>query len=310
MKLNKQLIEKVAKGDVAIDNTGNPNLELLRAVLKEAFPQDKDISHGKAHFFQTVEGKYWSGHYKTSLPTIPLLDFLEKEEAFPLDDFGVLVENSNGKEIVDYLVSKGFKNPSGYVGNVVNSAYYFIESKSKYNFIKCNFKNPTSKTYTLQQLKQLDMQDKEIIGYKLIKPEYENAAIKIVAMDLPLTVDRITPKTKTGNSTVMYDRLKKAGVLELWFEPVYATSEQTVSMNGKFNLTVRNKRVFHKNEDITDYIEEIGTWWKNVMLEGNLKFAKSYDFLIPSHNIKIMKSGCQSQETYLSDWLKVYNLIK
>jgi len=81
-------------------------------------------------------------------------------------------------------------------------------------------------------------------------------------------------------------------------------------MNGKFNLTVRNKRVFHKNEDITDYIEEIGTWWKNVMLEGNLKFAKSYDFLIPSHNIKIMKSGCQSQETYLSDWLKVYDLIK
>ena len=39
-------------------------------------------------------------------------------------------------------------------------------------------------------------------------------------------------------------------------------------------------------------------------------FGKNYDFLIPSHNIKIMKSGCQSQETYLSDWLKVYDLIK
>jgi hypothetical protein len=244
MKLNKQLIEKVAKGDVAIDNTGNPNLELLRAVLKEAFPQDKDISHGKAHFFQTVEGKYWSGHYKTSLPTIPLLDFLEKEEAFPLDDFGVLVENSNGKEIVDYLVSKGFKNPSNYVGNVVNSAYYFIESK--YNFIKCNFKNPTSKTYTLQQLKQLDMQDKEIIGYKLIKPEYENAAIKIVAMDLPLTVDRIKPKTSENNSTLMYDRLKKAGVLELWFKPVYKETKKLPKING-YEGKVENEFVVYGN---------------------------------------------------------------
>lgn len=228
MKLNKQLIEKVAKGDVAIDNTGNPNLELLRAVLKEAFPQDKDISHGKAHFYQTVEGKYWSGHHKTSLPTIPLLDFLEKEEAFPLDDFGVLVENGNGKEIVEYLVSKGFNNYNQFRGTDTD-CYYGIKN----NQIECGYRTYFSKTYTLQQLKQLDMENKKIIGYKLIKPEYEHAyraltnTANLSALESSLNeLDWVK---------VAVQRLKDTGVLDLWFEPVYEETKILTKMIDKIN---------------------------------------------------------------------------
>ena len=52
------------------------------------------------------------------------------KEQFPKDDFGVIVENSNGKEILDYLVSKGFRN-CGYDGDAKNNSFYFIESDKK-----------------------------------------------------------------------------------------------------------------------------------------------------------------------------------
>ena len=45
------------------------------------------------------------------------------KEQFPKDDFGVIVENSNGKEILDYLVSKGFRN-CGYDGDAKNNSFY------------------------------------------------------------------------------------------------------------------------------------------------------------------------------------------
>lgn len=49
-------------------------------------------------------------------------------ETFPKDDFGVIVEN-NGKEIIDYLVNKGF-DKNFYLGiNVTNGSFYYIEKK-------------------------------------------------------------------------------------------------------------------------------------------------------------------------------------
>lgn len=68
--------------------------------------------------------------------------------------------------------------------------------------------------------------EKEIIGYKLIKPEYVQAACKIegyISMgesiidgkDI-LFNDPYTKSRKEG-----FEKLKKAGVLDLWFEAVY-----------------------------------------------------------------------------------------
>ena len=109
MKLNKQLIEQVAKGDVAIDNTGNPNLELLRAVLKEAFSRDYSITNGNSQFYRKMKGfKQWYGTNDTYLSTIPLLDFLEKEEYFSKIYTLQKLTNNNmeNKEIEYYEVLK------------------------------------------------------------------------------------------------------------------------------------------------------------------------------------------------------------
>lgn len=301
MKLNKQLIEKVAKGDVAIDNTGNPNLELLRAVLKEAFLRDNSIPQGKSTYYQKHSKDYWVALEFTILPTILLSDFLEEEFVLP-EKWCIEVTDENRDILNNYRI-----NIKKYSITPITYKYMYKDGSGD-SFTLFYAKEITFEQFKKYVLKQETM-EKEIIGYELRKDcEIYLEALNKISGSFSSQKDR--PYNVGSIGSIYYNGFKKAGVLELWFEPVYATSEQTVSMNGKFNLTVRNKRVFHKNEDITDYIEEIGTWWKNVMLEGNLKFAKSYDFLIPSHNIKIMKSGCQSQETYLSDWLKVYDLIK
>jgi len=65
---------------------------------------------------------------------------------------------------------------------------------------------------------------KKILGYRLVKPEYEGAAAKIAGFSdgkLPVWWDSIN--YQEGSNT--YLLFKKAGVLDLWFEPVYEEDE-------------------------------------------------------------------------------------
>jgi hypothetical protein len=63
-----------------------------------------------------------------------------------------------------------------------------------------------------------EIMEKKIIGYKLIKPEFKVPAQEIMqtifSTDLEVTVE------------VCIYRLKDAGVLDLWFEPVYEEEEK------------------------------------------------------------------------------------
>ena len=64
--------------------------------------------------------------------------------------------------------------------------------------------------------------ERKIIGYKLIKPEYEKAAI--VISGLPVSSGVYTkeyPILLVDQWTHSIERWKEAGVLDLWFEPVY-----------------------------------------------------------------------------------------
>lgn len=140
-------------------------------------------------------------------------------------------------------------------------------------------------------------ENKEIIGYKLVKPEYIGA-IEELTKGLIFKNEIST----IGFPTVV-SILKAAGVLDLWFEPVYGIKEEIISINGQFNLKVKDKRVFHENEDITDYVKSIGIWWENIPK----KFGK-YDFNI--RNIELSKTGCEYKTTTIENWIRVYNLIK
>lgn len=212
---------------------------------------------------------------------------------------------------------------------------------------------------------QTDKMEKEIIGYKLIKPEYGEAVLKIEGN---LCIGRAI---KDGQilefkHTESVNKLKAAGVLDLWFEPVYksefkvgdwiicetapvpkanliieindnyyktnssiinpdnagyskklsglrlATKEEIniasqvtytmgKSATGTFQLVVKDGKVFHKTtEDITEYVREVQNTYGSLL--SNKRFG-SYDFTI--QDMIISKSGCRSEQTWLSQWLAI-----
>ena len=69
--------------------------------------------------------------------------------------------------------------------------------------------------------------EKKIIGYKLIKPEYEKAVNQITG------TENLILHSQNYNfqiDSIAYDRVVKAGVLDLWFEPVY--KEDKIEIGG------------------------------------------------------------------------------
>lgn len=363
MKTNKNLIEKLRNGEIAIDNQGNPNVELLRAVLKEAFPKDRDSPQGRFKYYykSTCSEIFLSSNVKLNLPTIPLNDFLEKEfvlpekwcvevneitgnwfdeygnlnkmhkpssgykttsfkylaqphffnshihdyipnnytlitfdqfkehvlkmketkEQFPKDDFGVIVENNNGKEIIDYLVSKGFNNYYNFKGNKENYSVYVINK----GIIDC--RSIASKTYTLQQLKNLEnnMENKEIIGYRLKQKinGFKNEVGEIC---------------KDSKYFPLYQDHPK-------FEPVYKSKEVVIRMGNSFDLTIKDGKVWHKSDNITQFVQNLVNCFDYVNKDqsyGQYK-AQFKDVIFSS-------TGCERTETKLSEWILVYNELQ
>ena len=78
------------------------------------------------------------------------------------------------------------------------------------------------KTYVLKE----KTMEKEIIGYKLVKPKYEMASIKLLGWNL--TTKLLINISEKGD----IHRLKEAGVLDLWFEAVYAPKYSLPTINS------------------------------------------------------------------------------
>ena len=113
-----------------------------------------------------------------------------------------------------------------------NNIFHFPNWRNGNGFLKhWHTSNIVEKGYTqitLEQFKKHFLKEKtmkkEIVGYKLIKPEYRQAALGLI----PTSVYLSSPKliSKEGNNYLdstcaTINNLRKAGVLDLWFEPVY-----------------------------------------------------------------------------------------
>ena len=116
------------------------------------------------------------------------------------------------------ILSESFPNDKGSLhGNVG----LYCASKSKaYSFGRseewcCIGNHPKNKNLPIVPLPNFF---KKLIGYKLIKPEYEGAVVKIVNKVFALDDALFTDANQI-------EALRKAGVLELWFEPVYKVEE-------------------------------------------------------------------------------------
>lgn len=156
MVLNKKYIEQLAKGEIALDNSVR-NLELLRRILKEAFPKSVTAAGGDNYYYKF--GSKWLSSlnkaYIKDLPTIKLEDFLIKE--LPKDNFGIIVENGNGRDILNWFKEHHYdcnvQNGTG----IDNEAYYTeTNNKVLHTCRPYERKSIINQLFTLGEIKQLE----------------------------------------------------------------------------------------------------------------------------------------------------------
>lgn len=163
----------------------------------------------------------------------------------------------------------------------------------------------------LKQENNKNMKNQELIGYKLIKPEYNQQVVQIMGCDNSsykgLTTGTLVTEGgvigNVNNHPEYLENLKEAGVLDIWFEPVYGVTEWVENM-GDFDLNVKNNVVMHKSEDITQYVNDVHEWAKSIPQK-----LGSYDFHIDLNSIKLIKTGCERKTTTLKSWIDLYNKL-
>lgn len=97
---------------------------------------------------------------------------------------------------------------------------YIYPDGSGDSFIIPNTKEITFEEFKKYVLKNNNMENKKIIGYKLIKPEYEEATLKIVGSPF-LKLDSNNKGFDLYIEGCYVKKVKDAGVLDLWFREVY-----------------------------------------------------------------------------------------
>jgi hypothetical protein len=162
--------------------------------------------------------------------------------------------------------------------------------------------------------------NKKIIGYKLIKPEYEKVAIE--ALKLP-NKEAYNPFIIAGMISYYLPKIKELGIMD-WFEPVYEEDKKlrifTLDCkDGRFELEVSTDGILYRPDsaylDIEDlnthirqsgYGREIGSGW-NYALRKN-KEAKGSYYVEYTHISLGCKKSVPIQQ--LKEVVDYYNSIK
>lgn len=109
--------------------------------------------------------------------------------------------------------------------------------------IKKGYQEITFEQFKKYVLKEGTMENKKIVGYKLIKPEYKESVRSIINdscwwPNFDANLERYgfnfgnTEGEFIPENNSIYKPLKNAGVLNLWFEPVYKSRPPQIEING------------------------------------------------------------------------------
>ena len=138
----------------------------------------------------------------------------------------------------------------------------------------------------------------KLIGYKLtgkVSPEQAGAFFKCDANVFPDGTF-----FKVAHEGVIR-RAKEAGVLDIWFEPVYAKPEIIHSVGGKFDVTIKEGKIYHNGSNITEYVKEVKEFADSLPNK-----IKGFDFEIK--DIILRQTGCERKETSIKDWVELYGV--
>ena len=158
---------------------------------------------------------------------------------------------------------------------------------------------------------KLETMEKEIIGYKLIKPEYANAAIEITGFcgDQESFIKYMRKEANVKNGSFVKN-LKEAGVLDLWFEPVYQQEKQIIQMyssnKGMFEIEVVDGKAYYRPENKElpkEWIRDIINSYDDILIQQR-NGVNPYNVEIAGLHIGCMK------DTRKEDWENVYKLLK
>lgn len=159
-----------------------------------------------------------------------------------------------------------------------------------------------------KQLKDKEMnKDKKIIGYKA---PYDIFNGKIKAGHLYKPLASCNPTTYCAMSIsgqIPLDcgktNLPKE-IVETW-EAVYEQEEIKIPMaNGAFELVIKDGKVWHKTDDITNFVESLVDWY-NIAKNG-LTFQT---FTANVDEVIFSKTGCQNHKTSIKEWINVHNKL-
>lgn len=140
---------------------------------------------------------------------------------------------------------------------------------------------------------------KEIIGYKLIKPEYGEAGARVAGTSLYEWDENLSRLGYmfTVNSAARV-AIEKAGILSLWFTPIYKQQEQIFKV-GNFEVKVKDGKAFHANDNITEFTKGLINHFKPQT------FGK---YMMTVEDVTFSKTGCQTTSK-LSEWLEVFKAL-
>ena len=158
---------------------------------------------------------------------------------------------------------------------------------------------------------KLKTMKKEIIGYKLIKPEYANAAIEITGFygDQESFIEYMRKEANVKNGSFVKN-LKEAGVLDLWFEPVYQQEKQIIQMyssnKGMFEIEVVDGKAYYRPEN-----KELPKEWVRDIINSYDDILIQQRNGVNPYSVKIagLHVGCY-QNCKKQDWENVYKLLK
>lgn len=212
-------IQDLTDGKVAVINDGT--LEELKIVLKAAFPNDSYKIHGACKYY--IKSEYHNSWKPLDIiiePTQSVKDFIKLMNTPDYSIAGTklpVIPKGTQFRVKGWPVNASnnilTQNLSDYVscGTTIFKSEIYIIAEREY---QSHVVSMMFKLSDIQKLNQSTM-EKKIIGYKLIKPEYANVSANIVGWNHPMyKLEKVTDQE-------YIKKLQKAGVLDLWFEPVY-----------------------------------------------------------------------------------------
>jgi len=78
--------------------------------------------------------------------------------------------------------------------------------------------------------------------------------------------------------------------------------EKTISVGGKFNVTIKDGKIWHKADDITEFVTQLTSAFPHYHVFSG--------YSVDMKDVTFSRTGCQHVETNLSDWKVVYDKWK